>query len=84
MATHRLTVRLEPAVAKILDALAAEKDLTTSELVRQAIARLIEEQASETESAFDAAQRAGIVGAADDLPEDLSTNAEHFQGFGVA
>jgi len=33
-------------------------------------------------SAFDAAQAAGIIGIAHDLPSDLSTNPKHFERFG--
>ena len=32
---------------------------------------------------YDLAQKAGMIGVLKDAPSDLSTNREHFQGFGV-
>lgn len=34
-------------------------------------------------SCYDLAQRAGIIGALKDAPRGLSTNPDHFQGFGT-
>jgi hypothetical protein len=36
----------------------------------------------QAESALDVARRAGIIGCATGLPPDLSTNKDHFEGFG--
>ena len=34
------------------------------------------------ETCFDIAERIGVIGAIDNLPADLSTNPDHFEGFG--
>lgn len=33
-------------------------------------------------SCYDLAKELGIIGSADNLPSDLSTNKDYFQGFG--
>ena len=82
MASERVTVRLEAEMAQRLEDLAIRRSQTASELVREAVRRLIDDEDDRSESAFDAAKRAGIMGMVDDLPEDLSTNPRHFEGFG--
>lgn len=61
------------------------------ELVAEALARLREEQSSQLnpaaspeneETAYDAAERLGLIGCVKDAPSDLSTNPKHLEGFG--
>jgi len=37
-----------------------------------------------SKTCFDLARRLGILGVGDDAPEDLSTDPQHFEGFGEA
>ncbi len=39
-------------------------------------------QAGATESAYDMANRLGLIGTSDDGPDDLATNPRHMNGFG--
>lgn len=39
-------------------------------------------QTQNGQTCYDLAKRAGLIAAADGLPEDLSTNKDHFEGFG--
>jgi hypothetical protein len=52
-----------------------------SEVVREALNAYFTRRVPE-ESALDMARRAGIIGCAKGLPADLSTNKNHFEGFG--
>jgi hypothetical protein len=49
--------------------------------VRQAIESHLAE-AAKRESAYEMAERLGLVGCAEGLPPDLSTNRKYFEGFG--
>lgn len=40
------------------------------------------EETEQEPSCYELAQRAGIIGAIDNLPSDLSTNREYFEGLG--
>jgi predicted DNA-binding antitoxin AbrB/MazE fold protein len=40
------------------------------------------EKLSSAKSCYDLAQELGIIGIAEDLPSDLSTNKNYFEGFG--
>jgi hypothetical protein len=61
------------------EALAAGKN--ESEFVRQLLADHFT-RSQRPATALDVARRAGIIGCADGLPPDLSTNKDHFEGFG--
>jgi hypothetical protein len=61
------------------EALVAGK--SESELVRELLAACFT-RSPRSANALEVARRAGIVGYADGLPSDLSSNKEHFEGFG--
>ena len=82
MPADRVTIRLAPETAERIESLAAERSLTTSELIREALEGYLDEAEHATPSALEAAERAGIIGIVDDLPADLSQNPRHLQGFG--
>ena len=46
------------------------------------VTRGLEERLRLAESAFDLAERAGLVGVVKGLPPDLSTNVKYMEGFG--
>lgn len=81
MSQTRITIRLDEQTERRLreEAIAAGKN--ESEVVRDALAAYFERSIRRA-SALEAAQRAGVVGCADGLPPDLSTNRDDFEGFG--
>ena len=61
------------------EALAAGKN--ESEVVRKALAAYFS-RSQRRATALEVARQAGIIGCAEGLPPDLSTNKDHFEGFG--
>ncbi|MCI0463885.1 MAG: ribbon-helix-helix domain-containing protein [Gemmataceae bacterium] len=81
MESIRISVRLDADTKRRLREEARAAGKHESEVVREVLAAYFAEQKREA-SALDRAQRAGIVGCAKGLPPDLSTNKDHFEGFG--
>ena len=81
MANDRISVRLDEETQRRLDAEARATGKNESDLVREALAAYFR-QRPEPETCLDLARRAGVIGCAKRLPPDLSTNREHFEGFG--
>lgn len=81
MASVRISVRLDADTERRLREEARAVGKNESEVVREAL-RVYFARRKRTESALEAAQRAGIIGCAKGLPADLSTNKRHFEGFG--
>jgi hypothetical protein len=81
MASRRLSVRIEPRLQSDLRRRAALAQKSESEVVREALATYLA-TTPEGASAYDLALQAGIIGCARAGPRDLSTNPEHFKGFG--
>jgi len=52
-----------------------------SEVVREALAAYFHRR-PRPESCLELARRHRLIGCAQDLPPDLSTNRDHFEGFG--
>ena len=76
----KVSARVAPALEQSLRRRAAFTGQTESEIVREALeAHLAQEPAG---SAYELAQRLGLVGCAKGLPADLSTNPKYFEGFG--
>jgi Arc/MetJ-type ribon-helix-helix transcriptional regulator len=77
----RITIRLDECTERRLreEAVAAGKN--ESEVVRDALAVYFA-RTKRRATALEVARRAGIIGCADGLPADLSTNKDHFEGFG--
>ena len=77
MPSVRVTVRIPEELHRKIQ----EEGRNVSEVVRQALKAHIGTSDNE-ESAFDLAQRLGLIGVAGKVPRDLSTNRRHFRGFG--
>jgi predicted DNA-binding protein len=81
MTDSRISVRLDPETTQRLKEMVRRTGKKESEVVREALATYLENQPN-GESCLDVARRHGIIGCAKSLPADLSTNRDHFEGFG--
>jgi metal-responsive CopG/Arc/MetJ family transcriptional regulator len=78
---ERISVRVDKRLKQELESEAREKGVQPSVVVRQA---LEEHMRSRTRhpNCRELAQRLGLIGPAQGLPADLSTNPKHMKGFG--
>jgi Arc/MetJ-type ribon-helix-helix transcriptional regulator len=81
MESVRVSVRLDEETERQLREAARAAGKNESEVMRDALAAYLAMHPRE-EAALALARRAGIVGCAKHLPSDLSTNKDHFEGFG--
>lgn len=81
MADSRVTVRLPGELKHALDSEASTTGHSPSEIVRVALSRHLRRRRPQR-TCFDVAKELGVIGAAKNLPADLSTNLKHFEGFG--
>jgi hypothetical protein len=78
---ERINVRVEPWLKQELEAEAREKGTRPSAIVRQALEEHMRSRTPRP-NCLELAERLGLIGAAKGLPGDLSTNANHMEGFG--
>lgn len=78
---ERINVRVDEHLKEELEAEAREKGVSPSDVVREALEKHLRPR-TRRQSCLDIARRIGLVGSAQGLPADLSTNRDHFQGFG--
>jgi predicted transcriptional regulator len=81
MADARLSVRLDQQTQQRLEKETHATGKSESELVREALAAYFSMR-DQDESCLDLARRQGLIGRVKGLPADLSTNRDHFKGFG--
>jgi len=80
MKDRRITVRFSAGTHRRLQDAARRGGKRPSDLVRAAVElQLAAEEHALT--AYDYAQKAGLIGAVKDGPRDLSTNLKYFDGF---
>lgn len=77
----RISIRIEPALKRRLEAEAKAAGISPSDLAREALREHLERRRS-PETCYDVAKRLGIIGVYEDTPTDLSTNPDHMAGFG--
>jgi predicted DNA-binding protein len=77
----RITIRLDRQTERRLRAAAAAAGKNESEFVREVLVTHLA-RSPRRATALEVARRAGIIGCAEGLPADLSTNKEHLEGFG--
>jgi hypothetical protein len=77
----RISVRLDSETQQRLDAEVQATGSSESALVRQALIDYLR-KCPRGESCLELARRHRLVGCAKGLPADLSTNRQHFEGFG--
>ena len=81
MATQRISVRIPRPLSERLKNQSATRGRSESELVREALETYLAGTGEEV-SAYDLAERAGLVGVMRRGAKDLSTNPRHFKDFG--
>jgi predicted DNA-binding protein len=81
MKNDRITVRFPAELRRRLKEAAQRKGIRESDLVRGAVERQFAAEDEEI-TAYEHAQKAGLIGAVRGAIRDLSTNTRHFDGFG--
>jgi predicted DNA-binding protein len=81
MSSQRITIRVSESLVKRLKRHATLKGRSESALVREALEKYLGE-APVSNSAYELAKDAGLIGCIRGLAPDLSSNREHFEGFG--
>ncbi len=81
MKDYRITVRFPAELRHRLKAAAHRSGKRESDLVRGAVERQLAAE-EDALTAYQHAKKAGLIGAVKGAPRDLSTNPEHFKGFG--
>jgi predicted DNA-binding protein len=81
MKDHRITVRFPAELHRRLKSVARRTGARESSLIRAAVERQLAAE-DDALTAYQHAERAGLIGAVKGAPRDLSTNPRHFEGFG--
>jgi hypothetical protein len=80
MASQRITIRVPATLGAGLRQRSRASGKTPSDLVRVALGKYLRD--GRTQSAYELAESAGLIGIVLRVPTDLSTNPRHFEGFG--
>jgi Arc/MetJ-type ribon-helix-helix transcriptional regulator len=81
MADSRISVRLDKSMQRRLDEEIEATGKPESEVVREALAAYLDGR-PRLQTCLDLARRHHLIGCAKGLPPNLSSNREHFEGFG--
>jgi predicted DNA-binding protein len=81
MKDHRITVRFSAELRRRLKTAAHRSGIRESDLVRGAVERHIAAEEGGV-TTYELAKKAGLIGAVRGTSRDLSTNRQHFDGFG--
>jgi predicted DNA-binding protein len=81
MSSQRITIRISESLVKRLKKHAGMRRRSESALVREALESFLGE-ASGSNSAYDLAREAGLIGCVPGKSSDLSTNRKYLEGFG--
>jgi Arc/MetJ-type ribon-helix-helix transcriptional regulator len=79
--SDRISVRLDEETRRRLEAEIIASGKNESDLVRAALAAYLAQRPNST-NCLELAKRHRLIGCAKNLPADLSTNRDHFEGFG--
>ena len=82
-----MDIELAPKQRQQLEALARAQGMSVEEALRQLLESALSSAnpngaTRSSEACYDLANSAGVIGMVGDLPEDQSTNPDHFNGFG--
>jgi predicted DNA-binding protein len=79
--SYRITVRFPAELRQRLKSTPRRIGARESSLIRAAVEGQLAAE-DDALTAYQHAERAGLIGAVKGAPRDLSTNARHFEGFG--
>jgi len=77
-----MNIVLSPNLQQKLTKLAQQTEKSEEEVVIEALEKHLEIEETPEQSCYDLALELGVIGIAEDFPSDLSTNPDHFIGFG--
>ena len=81
MKSYRITVRFPAELRQRLKSAARRTGTRESGLIRAAVERQLAAE-EDTLTAYEHAEKAGLIGIVKGASRDLSTNPRHFDGFG--
>ena len=81
MPAGRISVRVNDTRLQRLESEAASRGTTPSEVLRLALDEFFTAHSARP-NCYDLARKAGLIGAVEDAPADLSSSRRHFKGFG--
>jgi hypothetical protein len=81
MASERITIRVPKTLGALLRSRTRAQGQTSSDVVRVALETYLG-RGSGTQSAYEVAEEAGLIGSVKHAAKDLSTSRRHFEGFG--
>jgi metal-responsive CopG/Arc/MetJ family transcriptional regulator len=81
MASQRITVRVSKQLSARLQDESRARGKTPSDLLRVALQAYLG-RVRKSQSAYELAKEAGLIGLVRRAPKDLSTNRRHLKGFG--
>ena len=82
MASQRITVRVPKDLSARLLQEARARGRSASDVLRIALQAYLGRE-HQSQSTYELAKQAGLIGCARRAPKDLSTNRRHFKGFGT-
>jgi metal-responsive CopG/Arc/MetJ family transcriptional regulator len=80
MKDSRITVRLPAQLRRRLREAARRKGTRESDVIRRAVEQGL--AADDSATAYEVAKKGGLIGTVRGARPDLSTNPQHFEGFG--
>jgi predicted DNA-binding protein len=83
MRNYRITVRLSAELRRRLKSAARRAGTRESDVVRGAVERQLAAE-DDALTAYEHAEKAGLIGTVRGASRDLSTNPGHFDGFGAS
>jgi hypothetical protein len=78
---ERINVRVDARLKRQLESEATERGVRPSDVVREVLEEHVRRRTTRP-NCRELAERVGLIGCARGLPADLSTNRDHFEGFG--
>jgi hypothetical protein len=78
---ERINVRVDGRLKARLEVEAKARGVSPSDIVREALDDHLRRRGP-APTCLEIARRIGLIGSAEGLPRDLSTNRDHFEGFG--
>lgn len=76
-----ISIPLSPILEQRLKEVAQMSQKSEQELILEAVENHLK-QFPKQKTCYDLAKELGVIGVADNLPSDLSTNPDYFEGFG--